>query len=195
MPTPSILYLHGFASSPQSWKVTALREAMTARGIAADRLLAPQLPWPPQDAIALLKTLITTLKTIDPAPLTLAGSSLGGYYASWLAEKYDLKAVLINPAVAAHLTLERYLGIQKNFHTGDKIHVEPANLETLRAFAVAKPTQKRYLLLLETGDEVLDYQMAKNLYAGATTRVCPGGNHSFTRFPEFIPQILEFAGL
>ncbi|MDR3055035.1 MAG: alpha/beta fold hydrolase [Zoogloeaceae bacterium] len=194
MSRPSILYLHGFASSPQSWKIRALREAMTTRGIA-DRLIAPQLPWPPQDAIALLETLIATLKKIDPAPLTLVGSSLGGYYATWLSERHHLKAALINPAVAAHFSRERYLGVQKNFHTGDEIHVEPANLESLLALAVKKPTPKRYLVLLETGDETLDYRQAEAHYAGAKTQVCAGGDHSFTRFPEFIPQILEFAGL
>ncbi|MDR1890382.1 MAG: alpha/beta fold hydrolase [Zoogloeaceae bacterium] len=190
MPATSILYLHGFASSPQSWKIGALREAMTARGLA-DRLLAPLLPWPPEDAIALLERLIAE----TPGAVTLVGSSLGGYYASWLAERHNLRAVLINPAVAAHLSLERYLGIRHNFHTGDRIRVEPANLDTLKAFAVEKPTPERYLLLLETGDEVLDYRKAKAHYAGATMRVCAGGNHGFTRFPEFIAQLLEFAGL
>ena len=188
--TPALLYLHGFASSPQSWKITALRKAMTSRGIA-DRLIAPQLPWPPKDAIALAEKILVETS----GGITLAGSSLGGYYASWLAEKYALRAALINPAVAAHLTLERYLGMQKNLQTGERIRVEAANLDSLRAFAVARPTPERYLLLLETGDEVLDYRMAEAHYVGATMRVCAGGNHSFTRFPEFIPQLLEFAGL
>jgi predicted esterase YcpF (UPF0227 family) len=190
MSASSILYLHGFASSPQSWKIKALREAMTARSIAS-RLTTPQLPWPPEDAIALAEKIIAETS----GSITLVGSSLGGYYAAWLAEKHNLRAVLINPAVAAHLSLEQYLGIQQNFHTGDHIHVEPANLDTLRAFAVARPTPERYLLLLETGDAVLDYRIAEAHYAGATMQVCAGGDHSFTRFPEFIPQILEFAGL
>jgi predicted esterase YcpF (UPF0227 family) len=186
----SILYLHGFASSPQSWKTRALREAMAARGLA-DRLIAPALPWPPEEAIALLENIIATM----PDALTLVGSSLGGYYATWLAERHALRAVLINPAVAAHLSLEQYLGVQRSFHTGDCIRVEAANLEALRALAVEQPTPERYLLLLETGDEVLDYRLAQAHYAGATMQVCAGGDHGFTRFPEFIPQILEFAGL
>jgi predicted esterase YcpF (UPF0227 family) len=127
--------------------------------------------------------------------LTLAGSSLGGYYASFLAERYDLKAVLINPVVAEHLRLAWRLGIQQNPYTGEAHRVEAAHLDWLRGIAVQNPVGARYLLLLETGDEVLDYRLAEARYAGARQQVCAGGNHSFTRFPQFIPQILEFAGL
>jgi predicted esterase YcpF (UPF0227 family) len=188
--TPRVLCLHGFASSPKSWKIEALRKVMAARDLA-DRLIAPMLPWPPEDALALLEEIIAA----TPCPLTLVGSSLGGYYAAWLAERHNLKAVLINPAVAAHLGFKQYLGVQHNLHTGERIQVEHANLETLRAFAIERPTPERYLVLLETGDEILDYRVAAAHYAGARQRVCAGGNHSFTRFPEFIAEILEFTGL
>jgi predicted esterase YcpF (UPF0227 family) len=188
-----ILYLHGFASSPQSWKAIALRDALAARG-RADRLDTPEIPWPPDAAMATLEARVAAHVKAG-VTLTLAGSSLGGYYASWLAERHDLKAVLINPAVAAHLTLGRYLGAQHNLYTGETLSVEAAHLDRLRDFAVETPTPERYLLLLETGDEVLDYHLAEAHYAGAQQRVCAGGDHRFTRFPEFIPQILEFAGL
>jgi predicted esterase YcpF (UPF0227 family) len=188
-----ILYLHGFASSPRSWKALALREAMAARGLA-DCLDAPAIPWPPDAAMATLEAHIAT-HIARGVTLTLAGSSLGGYYASWLAERHNLRAVLINPAVAAHLSLARYLGFQQNPYTGETLQIETAHLELLRKLAVETPVCARYLLLLETGDEVLDYRLAEAHYAGAQQAVCAGGNHGFTRFPQFIPQILEFAGL
>ncbi|MDR2624774.1 MAG: esterase [Zoogloeaceae bacterium] len=188
-----ILYLHGFASSPRSWKALALREAMAARGLA-DRLDTPAIPWPPDAAMTLLEANVTACMRAG-ATLTLAGSSLGGYYASWLAERHDLRAVLINPAVAAHLDSAHFLGVQKNPYTGETFYVEAAHIDRLRGLAVETPTPERYLLLLETGDEVLDCRRTQAHYAGARQQVCAGGNHSFTRFVEFIPQILEFAGL
>ncbi|MDR0736921.1 MAG: alpha/beta fold hydrolase [Zoogloeaceae bacterium] len=188
-----ILYLHGFASSPRSWKAVALREAMAARGLA-DRLDTPAIPWPPDAAVAALETCVAA-RLEAGATLTLAGSSLGGYYASWLAERHDLRAALINPAVAAHLTPERHLGVWQNQYTDEALRVKAAHIDFLRGIAVETPTPERYLLLLETGDEVLDCRLAQAHYAGACQQVCAGGNHSFTRFAEFIPQILEFAGL
>jgi predicted esterase YcpF (UPF0227 family) len=188
-----ILYLHGFASSPRSWKALALRAAMAARG-QEDCLETPAIPWPPEAAMAALEARIAAHLAAG-VRLTLAGSSLGGYYASWLAERHDLKAALINPAVAAHLSLERHLGVQRNPYTGEALPVEAAHLDQLRGLAVQNPVCARYLLLLETGDEVLDYRLAVAHYTGARQFVCAGGNHSFTRFPRFIPQILEFAGL
>ncbi|MDR3158377.1 MAG: esterase [Zoogloeaceae bacterium] len=188
-----ILYLHGFASSPRSWKALALREAMTARGLA-ERLDTPAIPWPPDAAMAMLEANVAA-RIKAGAALTLAGSSLGGYYASWLAERHDLRAALINPAAAAHLDSGHFLGVQKNPYTGKTFFVESAHIEQLRGLAVETPTPERYLLLLETGDEVLDCRLTQAHYAGARQQVCAGGNHSFTRFVEFIPQILEFAGL
>jgi len=100
-----ILYLHGFRSSPLSWKVQALRQAMAERG-RAERLLAPALPPAPAQAMILLESLICQ----SDGPITLVGSSLGGWYATWLAEKYDLEAVLINPAVVSELDLSSFMG-------------------------------------------------------------------------------------
>lgn len=185
-----ILYLHGFRSSPQSWKVQELQQAMAARGLA-EHLLAPALPPGPAQAITQLESLI---RQAD-GPITLAGSSLGGYYATWLAEKYDLKAVLINPAVVAHLSLEPYLGVQTNLHSGESFEFTRQHIDELRALEVPAPTPSRYLLLLETGDEVLDYRLAATRYASCKQVILEGGDHSFTQFPRFIPQILEFAGL
>lgn len=188
--TPRILYLHGFRSSPASWKTRLLGERLAATGLG-ERLVCPALSHVPSEAIAQAEALIAAAD----GPLTLVGSSLGGYYATWLAEKHDLRAVLINPAVIAPLSLSEHLGRQTNLHTGETFEFTTAHIDELRALEIAQVTPARYLLLVETGDEVLDYRTAVAHYAGCRQIVLAGGDHSFTRFPEFLPQILEFCGL
>ena len=125
----------------------------------------------------------------------MAGSSLGGFYATWLAEKYDLRAVLINPAVVAPISLEKYLGPQTNLYTHEPFEFTLEHVAQLRALEVPRITPSRYLLMVETGDEVLDYRQAVARYAGCRQIVLPGGDHSFTRFPEMLPQLIEYCGL
>lgn len=185
-----ILYLHGFRSSPASWKVRLLGDHLAAAGLG-EHLLCPALSPVPRVAMAQAEALIAAAD----GPLTLVGSSLGGYYATWLAERHDLRAVLINPAVLAPLSLTEHLGRQTNLHTGEAFELTGAHIDQLRALEVECITPARYLLLVETGDEVLDYREAVARYAGARQIVLEGGDHSFTRFPEFLPQILEFCGL
>lgn len=187
---PRLLYLHGFRSSPASWKIGLLRAELARRGLA-DRLDCPALSPVPDEAIAQAEALIAAA----PGPLTLAGSSLGGYYATWLAEKHDLRAVLINPAVVAPLSLAAYIGPQTNLHTGETFLFTAGHVAQLRALETPRVTPQRYLLLVETGDEVLDYRAAVAHYAGCRQIVDAGGDHSYTRFSERLPQTLEFAGL
>ena len=185
-----ILYLHGFCSSPESWKAKVLGEAMRARGLA-DRFFCPALSPVPNEAIAQAEAMIEARDD----ELTLVGSSLGGFYATWLAEKYDLHAVLINPAVKAPVSLEKYLGTQTNLHTHESFEFTLEHVAQLRALEVPEITPSRYLLMVETGDEVLDYREAVARYAGCSQCVFPGGDHSFTRFPECVGQLIEFCGL
>lgn len=187
---PGILYLHGFRSSPASWKARVLTEALRERA-QSDRLLCPALSSEPRAAMAEAERLIAGW----PGPLTLVGSSLGGFYATYLAEKYGLRAVLINPAVAAPRLLEDYLGAHAPLHGGPDFELTAAHLDQLRALDVPTLSPQRYLLLVETGDEVLDYRQALLRYAGAKQVVLEGGDHSFTRFPEYLPQLFEFCGL
>lgn len=184
-----ILYLHGFRSSPQSFKARAVAEAMAERGLAS-LFFCPALSHEPRLAMAQAETILA-----EQGPLTLVGSSLGGYYATWLAEKHDLAAVLVNPAVLAHLSLADYLGPQTNLYTGEVFQFTPTHVAELEALALAELTPSRYWLLVEEGDEVLDYRQALARYQGGRQTVLPGGDHSFTRFGEYVPQILEFAGL
>ena len=184
-----ILYLHGFNSSPASHKARVMAEHMSARGWGS-RFLCPDLPHLPGDAIALLKAQV---ERHPPGTLTLVGSSLGGFYATWLAECYACRAVLLQPAVRPHVGLEAYLGKQKNLYTGAEFELTRAHLEGWRDLHLDKVDAERYLLILETGDEVLDYREAVQKYAGARMVIRQGGDHMLQSFQEHIPRILAFA--
>jgi uncharacterized protein len=184
-----IIYLHGFCSSPAAWKARLLAEEMARRGLS-EQFACPQLPPVPDEAVAMVGELIAGAQ----GPVTLIGSSLGGHYANYLAEKHDLNAVLINPAAVGAMDLGIFVGNHVNFHTGAAFSFTEAHAEQLRA-QVTLPTARRYWLLLESGDEMLDYRLALNFYDGCRQTVLEGGDHSFTRFPDFMPQIIEFAGL
>ncbi len=185
-----ILYLHGFCSSPESWKAKLLGDAMRARGLA-DRFFCPALSPVPNEAIAQAENILRS----QNGPLTLVGSSLGGFYSTYLTEKHDLRAALINPAVVAPLSLNAYIGTQQNLHTGETFEFTAGHIDQLRALECAVITPARYLLLVETGDEVLDYREAVRRYAGCRQDVFAGGDHSFTRFPDLLPQLFEFCRL
>ena len=132
----------------------------------------------------------------DAGRIGLWGVSLGGYYATHLAEKHRLKAVLVNPAVVAHLSLAELVGTQTNLYTGEAFEFRPEYLDELRALevpAISRPQD--FLLLAETGDEVLDYRQAVAKYAGCRQVVLEGGDHSFTRWDDYLDEILRFAGL
>ena len=193
MDGPLILYLHGFTSGPQSRKVQALGRRMAERG-CADRLVCPQLPASPAAALAYVEELLQKLGAGEAA--TLVGSSLGGYYATWLAERHGLKAVLVNPAVVAAIELERYLGPQTWLYSGEPFEFTRQHIEELRALEVPRLADPaRYWLLVEEGDATLDYRQAVVRYAGARQTVLPGGDHSFTRWEDYLDGILAFAGL
>jgi predicted esterase YcpF (UPF0227 family) len=189
-----ILYLHGFTSGPQSRKVQALAARLAQLGLA-DRLLCPQLPASPAAAVALADNLLRA-KVGCGDTVTLIGSSLGGYYATWLAEKHDLKAVLVNPAVVAAIELERYLGPQTWLYSGEPFEFTPRHIDELRALEVPLLSDPaRYWLLVEEGDETLDYRQAVRRYAGARQIVLSGGDHSFTRWDDYLDEVIAFAGL
>ena len=129
------------------------------------------------------------------ASATLVGSSLGGFYATYFAELRDLRAVLIQPAIRPYIGLEAMLGPQQNLYTGERHELTRAHLEAWRALAVERVDPERYLLLLETGDEVLDWREAARKYEGARTVIRDGGDHTLQSFAEHLPRILRFAGM
>ncbi|MES2408034.1 MAG: YqiA/YcfP family alpha/beta fold hydrolase [Pseudomonadota bacterium] len=184
-----IIYVHGFNSSANSGKARELAAWLDARGRAAE-FMCPDLPHRPAAAIALLSGLISTL---PPAQVKLIGSSLGGFYSTWLADQFDVKAALINPAVHVQDGLKNVLGPQKNYHTGEEYLFTQQHLDELAALDKPAPLRPQNLLLLvETGDEVLDYRAAVNYYAASRQIVVPGGDHGFQSFPQYIETILEF---
>jgi len=186
-----ILYLHGFRSAPGSIKASRLRDVMAQRGLG-DAYWCEQLPVSPQAAIALIEAQIARCDT----PPTLIGSSLGGYYATWLAERHDLRAILVNPSVVSHISLAPYVGRQTNLYTGESFDFTETHIDELRAIEVAHITRpERYWLMVETGDEVLDYRHAVAKYAGARQTVLEGGDHGFSRWDDYLDEVLAFAGL
>jgi predicted esterase YcpF (UPF0227 family) len=182
-----ILYLHGFNSSPLSHKAQVMGRYLEEQGVGS-QYACPALPPLAGDAIRAVEALIA-----GKTGVCFVGSSLGGFYATYLAEKHDASAVLINPAIDPHVGLRAYLGPQKNLHTGEAYQLTEAHLREWEKLYVPRVTPGRYLLLVETGDEVLDYRRAVERYAGAEQRVVPGGDHSLQSFPEHLPRILEFA--
>jgi uncharacterized protein len=184
-----LIYIHGLNSSSLSGKARRLRTWMEARGLG-EALACPDLPHRPAAAIALLEDLIAASR----GPAKLVGSSLGGFYATWLAFRYGLKAVLVNPCVACHEKLAGEVGrMQANWHTGARYEFTREHLRELAELQLPQPGHpERLLLLAETGDEVLDYREAVDYYRGARQEVLEGGDHGFTRFEQFIPEILAF---
>ncbi len=186
-----LVYLHGFNSSPASHKARYLRAWMTERGLG-HLYACPELPDTPGEAVRVIESAVAA---VPAASLTFIGSSLGGYYATWFAERLGCRAVLVNPAVTPYIGLEAYLGPQKNLYTGAPYELTRAHLDGWRALRVEHIDPERYLVLLETGDEVLDWREAARRYEGARMSVRDGGDHSLKGFPDHLPRILAFAGL
>ena len=189
-----IVYLHGFRSSPVSAKAQAMVRAVAALPAAGrPTLVVPDLGHAPAEAIA--KVLAIVARDRRPGrPLAFVGSSLGGYYATHLAERLDARAVLVNPAVRPYEDLAPYKGTQTNMYSGESFEVTEAHFVELRALAVPRVTRpERYFLLVQSGDEVLDWREAVAHYAGGFQFVQGGGDHAFQGFEAQIPAILRFA--
>lgn len=184
-----IVFLHGFNSSPYSGKALQLGDFLRKRG-RGNEYLCPVLPNSPREAVAGVEALLEK-KSVHA--VTLVGSSLGGFYATYLAEKYGCKAVLVNPAVHAHDLLRVALGPQTNWHTGEEWVLTESHLAELAVMDVAHITYPaRYLLMVQTGDEVLNFQDAVSYYAGARHIIEDGGDHSFIGFERHLSTILDF---
>ncbi len=184
-----IVYLHGFNSSPASGKARQLGEYMASLKRLPE-YYCPALPNSPREAMVKVEA---SLARRRPEAVTLVGSSLGGFYATYLAEKYGWKAVLVNPAVHVHTLMRDALGAQTNWHTDETWVLTEAHLAEMAALDVAQITRPaRYLLLAQSGDEVLDYRAAVAYYAGARQIVEPGGDHGYTGFERHFSTILDF---
>lgn len=182
-----LIYLHGFKSSPGSLKARQLGEHAGRLKIP---FACPALPIGADDAMAQVNALIAT----SPTSPTLVGSSLGGFYATVLAERHGLRAALINPLVPARVNLDTMVGPHQNYHSGESFTFTSDHVAQLRKLdmpAITRP--ERYWLLVETGDEVLDYRHALERYAAVRQTIVPGGNHSFTCWTDYLDDIVRFA--
>lgn len=189
--TPALLYIHGFNSSPQSAKARLIG-ADLARAHPEVRYLAPALPPNAAAAIAILERAIAELRAQNCQPL-LVGSSLGGFFATVLAARHALRAVLINPAVRPWLLFKEHLGPQQNLYTGERWELTLAHVEALRALEVPQLSQpQNFLVLLQTGDETLKWQQAADFYRDCSLCKQLGGDHSFVNLADWLPIIYRF---
>lgn len=187
-----LLYIHGFNSSPGSAKARMFADYCRQQLPDAE-ILVPALSYDPRAAMACLEAICDERGGVD----LLVGSSLGGYYATWLAERYDCPAVLVNPAVAPHRHLsEAFLGWHKNQYTDQEYELTRADVAVIASFECRSlRNPDNYLLLVQTGDETLDYRLATAFYRDSRQIVQEGGDHSFQGFDQMLPEILSFAGL
>ncbi len=188
-----ILYLHGFRSSPDSTKARMLASALSERG-RKDQWFCPQLPASPAQAVALAQALVERHGGADPSQaLTVIGSSLGGYYASCLAEKYRCRAVVLNPVVHAARDLASQVGEHTQYHSDEPFTFLPEHVEELAQMAIERPRDPaRYFLLAATGDEVLDWREMAQWYAGSHGRIIQGSDHGISDFEQWLPEVLSF---
>jgi predicted esterase YcpF (UPF0227 family) len=184
-----ILYLHGFRSSPRSFKARVMHERMTALG-RAHELICPQLPASPKEAIDLALLLAGRYA---PDELAIVGSSLGGFYATWLAERLDCRAVLLNPAVNPLKDLDQHVGVTTAWHSDEPFEFKREYIDELAALRIERITRpERYFLVAATGDEVLDYRDMVAHYEGARQHVIEGSDHAISEFPQYVDEVLAF---
>jgi len=183
-----LIYIHGFNSSALSFKAGLLRDHMARIGFS-QYYACPELPHRPAAAMQLLSQL---LQQHDPRRVTLVGSSLGGFYATWLTEHLGTRTVLVNPAVRPYELLAPYIGPQKNLYTGAEYEFTQTHIDELRALEVDSVTPSRYLLITATGDEVLDYRAGVERYAGCEQIIVPGSDHGLGDFAAHIDRVVSF---
>ena len=184
-----ILYLHGFLSAPQSKKAQQTIAYCDQKGMA-DRIHVPALMQGPDATIRELSELIQSL---PEDRLGLIGSSLGGYYATFLAESFNLPAVLINPAVGPLEFWESHLGEHKNYYSDHVHEVTPRYIEELRALE-RTPLQypENFMVMVQTGDETLDYRTAVSKFSDSRLVIRENGDHSYQGYDRELPAIEAF---
>ena len=193
MKSQKLLYLHGFNSSPQSHKAQLLTEFLREKNYL-DLLICPQIPTVPAEARLFLEQLVE--ETLTHHQLSFVGSSLGGYYATYLAEKYSGPAVLINPSIKPFETLKACLGDNTFYFEDGHWEFEAAHIQQLHELDVATITDaERYLVLLQTGDETLDYREAEAKHKESHCIIEQGGDHGFTGLERHLERILDFVQL
>ena len=188
-----LLYLHGFRSSPRSAKATQTADWVRRHRPDLD-WWCPQLPPSPREAMAMVSERLTRWRG---ERMAVIGSSLGGFYATWVAERTGCPAVLLNPAVAPARDLARHIGEQTSWHDPeDRFFFRPEFIEELEDLTVPRITQpSRYFAVIAKGDEVLDWREMTSRYEGAAIRLIEGGDHALSDYDGHLPHVLKFLGL
>jgi predicted esterase YcpF (UPF0227 family) len=186
-----VIYIHGFGGSGKGFKAGQLKEYYTSKGV---NFLAPSLSYVPQLAISTLEDIITACSKED---IKLIGSSLGGFYAIYLANKFNLKAVLINPSTKPNATLQRILkeGKATNFFDLSTYEFNLNHLYMLKNYQVSKPNESLYMLMLQKDDDVIDYTIAKEQFSNAKQIITTGGGHGFEGLQNYFKDIDSFLNI
>jgi predicted esterase YcpF (UPF0227 family) len=192
MASTLVVYLHGFRSSPRSSKAMMTGEAIKAISSADNSIewYCPQLLASPKESMEMVTAHIDSSKADR---LIVIGSSLGGFYANYLAEKYACKAVTLNPAVYAARELEPHVGMMTSYDSEEPFDFRPeyiAQLKGLQVNHITKP--ERYFLIAAKGDELLDWREMVEFYQGARQLVLEGGDHGIADYANHLPQVIEF---
>ena len=189
-PQTTLIYLHGFNSSPESHKAQFLKTFLESASYSC-RYIIPRLSFSPERVESSVSALIE--KQLALGPVALIGSSLGGYYGIYFAEKYGVKAVLINPAVKPYKLLMDYLGKNQNLYTGEQYTLTKAHMDELLAIDVCNISRPKDLLLLtQTADETLSYREALLKLSDSPAWIQAGGSHEYSGFGNAIPTIMAF---
>ena len=192
-PITHLLYLHGFRSSPQSSKARTMAQLMATQHPQV-HWWCPQLPPSPRAASLLL---LQGIKHWPRESMAVVGSSLGGFYATWVAEQTGCKAALLNPAVDPARDLAQYIGEQINWHDPqERFFFRSEFIQELRDLVcsgLARPGN--YLAVIAKGDEVLDWREMQARYTGAHIKLLEGGDHALSNFDAHLPAVLAFLGL
>ncbi len=182
-----IIYIHGFNSAGYGEKINHLRKAF-----GEENVITPTLPYDPEKAIKLLEYLIEKMKDDD---LYLIGTSLGGYYALYLTNKYDVPSIIINPSLYPYKSLESQVGHQKNYKTDEEYEFKKEYLEFLKKIRFSKSDLEKHkdkiFVYLDENDELLDSRETAEYFKDFYVKMYPGGNHRFTHMPELIQDLKQ----
>ena len=179
-----ILFIHGFSSHGYGSKAKALRSYFSNQDEA---FFAPSLSYVPELAMQTLEDFIAICDDVK-----LVGSSLGGYYATYLAEKYHLPVVLINPAVKSYDTLSRMLGVAPNFYDDSTFEWNKSHLKMLEIYESDISDQSNVFLMVQKGDDLLNYSDAVDKFPHAKKIIEDGGSHSFDGIERYFDEIYMF---
>ena len=187
--SPIVLYIHGFNSSPKSFKAQLLDARIASNGEGLE-FRCPALPHLPVEAIGLLEE---TLEGKSKNEAILVGSSLGGFYATHLTEKHGYRSILINPAINPHVGLKAYLGAQRNLYTHEEYTFTREHLNQLEQLYIEQlERHENYLLMHTMGDELLDWRIAAKKYHKSQRLIIQGSDHGFAEFKDYLDVVMNF---